>query len=200
MALAMALDTKDRILDAALILFLEQGMAATRIGQICKRAKVSNGSLFHFFPNKEAIGVALYVGAIASYQAALIGELAGSHPPAKMLRALVLSHWDWVFAERPRARFLFLQGMPSWHPDADAQIQQHNARAQAAFGQWLGEPSQRAALRDIPLDAFTPILLGASMMATRAWLRAPEPQPTTMHVSLFADAAVRSLLKDKSAD
>jgi AcrR family transcriptional regulator len=196
----MALDTKDRILDAALTLFLERGMAATRIGQICKRAQVSNGSLFHFFPTKAAIGVALYVGAIASYQTALIGELAESRPPDKMLRALVLSHWDWVFAERPRARFLFLQGPPSWHPDADAQIQQHNARAQAALAEWLNAPSQRTALRDIPLDAFTPILLGASMMATRVWLRAPDPPPTTLHVSLFADAAVRSLLKDKSDD
>ena len=196
----MAPDTKDRILGAALTLFLEQGMAATRIGQICKQGQVSNGSLFHFFPNKEAIGVALYVGAIASYQTALIGELAESRPPDKMLRALVLSHWDWVFAERPRARFLFLQGPPSWHPDADAQIQQHNVRAQAALAEWLNAPSQRTALRDIPLDAFTPILLGPSMMATRAWLRAPDPPPTTLHVSLFADAAARSLLKDKSDD
>ncbi len=196
----MAPHTKDRILDAALTLFLEQGMAATRIGQICKQAGVSNGSLFHFFPSKEAIGVALYVGAIASYQAALIGELAEPRPPARMLRALVLSHWDWVFAETPRARFLFLQGPPSWHPDADAQIQQHNARAQQALAEWLDAPSQRAALRDIPLDAFTPILLGPSMMATRAWLRAPVPPPTTYHVSLFADAAVRSLLKDNPDD
>lgn len=188
--------TKDRILEAALTLFLEQGMAATRVGQICQRAGVSNGSLFHFFPSKEAIGVALYVGAIASYQASLLDELAESRPPAKMLRALVLSHWDWVFAERPRARFIFLQGPPSWHPEAEAQIQQHNARTQQVLGEWLDAPSQRAALRDIPLDAFTPILLGASMMATRAWLRAPDPPPTTMHVSLFADAAVRSLLKE----
>jgi AcrR family transcriptional regulator len=196
----MASHTKDRILDAALTLFLEQGMAATRIGQICKQAGVSNGSLFHFFPSKEAIGVALYVGGIASYQAALIGELAEPRPPARMLRALVLSHWDWVFAERPRARFLFLQGPPSWHPDAEAQIEQHNARAQQALAEWLGAPSQRDALRDVPLDAFTPILLGPSMMATRAWLRAPVPPPTTYHVSLFADAAVRSLLKDNPDD
>jgi AcrR family transcriptional regulator len=196
----MLLDTKDRILGAALTLFLEQGMAATRIEQICKRAQVSNGSVYHFFPSKEAIGVALYVGAIASYQAALIGELAEARPPAKMLRALVLSHWDWVFAEEPRARFLFLQGPPSWHPDAEAQIHQHNARAQQALAEWLDAPSQRAALRDIPLDAFTPILLGPSMMATRAWLRAPIPAPRTHHVSLFADAAVRSLLKDNPDD
>ena len=192
--------TKDRILEAALTLFLEQGVAATRTGQICKQAGVSNGSLFHFFASKEAIGVALYVGAIASYQAALIGELAESRPPARMLRALVLSHWDWVFAETPRARFLFLKGPPSWHPDAEAQIERHNARAQQAIAQWLDAPSQRAALRDIPLDAFTPILLGASMMATRAWLRAPVPPPTTYHVSLFADASVRSLLKDHPDD
>ena len=196
----MALDTKDRILDAALTLFLEKGMAATRIEQICKRAGVSNGSLYHFFASKELIGVALYVGAIASYQTALIGQLAEASPPAKMLRQLVLSHWDWVFAEEQRARFLFLQGPPGWHPEAEAQVERHNARAKQALAEWLAAPPQRAALRDIALDAFTPILLGPSMMATRAWLRAPIPAPRTHHVSLFAAAAVRSLLKDKPDD
>ena len=197
----MALDTKDRILDAALALFLEAGMAATRIDQICKRAGVSNGSLFHFFPSKEAIGVALYVSGIASYQAALLGELGKPRYTAETLRALIMAHWDWVFAEQPRARFLFVQGPPGWHPDADAQIQQHNTHAREAFARWLEAPAQRATLRDMPLDAFTPILLGASMMATRTWLRTPDaPPPTTRHVGLFADAALRSLLKEKPDD
>lgn len=195
----MALDTKDRILDAALKLFLEQGMGATRIEQICKQADVSNGSLFHFFANKEAIGVALYVGGIASYQAALLAEVAEPRAPADTLRALIGAHWQWVSAEPRRARFLFAQGPPSWHPDAEAQIHTHNAEARDVFARWLAVPSQRAALRDIPPDAFAPLLLGASMMATRAWLREGNAPPDK-HVGLFADAALRSLLKDKPND
>ena len=195
----MALDTKDRILHAALALFLEQGMAATRIEQIRTRAGVSNGSLFHFFPNKEAIGVALYVGGIASYQAALLAELADPREPVETLHALIGAHWRWVSTEPHRARFIFAQGPPSWHPGAEAQIQAHNARAREAFARWLYAPSQRAALRDMPADAFAPLLLGASMMATRAWLRAPQ-SPPPYHIGLYADAALRSLLKDKPDD
>jgi AcrR family transcriptional regulator len=175
-------------------------MAATRIGDIRKRAEVSNGSLFHFFPSKEAIGVALYVSGIASYQAALLGELVEARPPADTLRGLIEAHWRWVFAEQQRARFLFAQGPPSWHPEAETQIQTHNARAQDAFARWLDAPARRAALRDIPADAFAPLLLGASMMATRGWLRTPLSPPPKHLVGLFADAALRSLLKENPDD
>lgn len=194
------MDTRDRILQAALPLFLEQGMAATRIEQIRKRAGVSNGSLFHFFPNKEAVGAALYIAAIISYQSALLAELPTQRPPSETLRALVLAHWDWIAAEQPRARFLFAQGAPSWHPQTEAEIGAHNARTQAAIADWLAGPAQHAALHPVPPDAFTALLLGASMMATRSWLRAPASPPPTHLAPVFADAVCRSLLKDQAHD
>jgi AcrR family transcriptional regulator len=192
-------DTQTRILDAALALFLEQGMAATRIEQICKGAGVSNGSLFHFFPNKEAIGVALYVGAIASYQAALLDVLAANRPVAETIRALITEHWRWVVAERERARFLFLQGPPSWHPDAETKIRSHNSAMIRALSAWLAAPPQRSALDQLPANIFAALLLGPSMMATKAWLSGGPPIADT-HIDRFADAALRSLLKDDAHD
>jgi TetR/AcrR family transcriptional regulator, transcriptional repressor for nem operon len=46
-------DTRDRLIDAARELFLEQGYTATGIAQILKRAGARSGSLYHFFPTKE---------------------------------------------------------------------------------------------------------------------------------------------------
>lgn len=45
----------DEVLDAALDLFIEQGFAATRVEDIAKRAGLSKGAVYLYFPSKEAI-------------------------------------------------------------------------------------------------------------------------------------------------
>src|SRR5438552_17602700 len=48
-------DTRTRILEAARRLFYEQGYYATGIATILREADVNSGSLYHFFPSKEAL-------------------------------------------------------------------------------------------------------------------------------------------------
>ena len=48
-------DTRTRILEAASRLFHEQGFAATGVATILREAGVNSGSLYHFFPSKEAL-------------------------------------------------------------------------------------------------------------------------------------------------
>ena len=45
----------DEVLDAALDLFIEQGFAATRVDDIARRAGISKGAVYLYFPSKEAI-------------------------------------------------------------------------------------------------------------------------------------------------
>ena len=45
----------DEVLDAALDLFIEKGFAATRVEDIAKRAGLSKGAVYLYFPSKEAI-------------------------------------------------------------------------------------------------------------------------------------------------
>jgi AcrR family transcriptional regulator len=47
------------VLDAALYLFSRQGYRATAVRDIARRARVSTGNLYHHFPDKEAIFLAL---------------------------------------------------------------------------------------------------------------------------------------------
>jgi TetR/AcrR family transcriptional repressor of nem operon len=47
--------TKTRILEAARRLFHEQGYAATGVATILRDADVNSGSLYHYFPSKEAL-------------------------------------------------------------------------------------------------------------------------------------------------
>lgn len=56
-------DTRTRILDTAMRLFYEQGYHATGIATILREADVNSGSLYYFFPSKEA----LLIGVLERY-------------------------------------------------------------------------------------------------------------------------------------
>jgi TetR/AcrR family transcriptional repressor of nem operon len=49
-------ETKRKLVEATLQLMIQQGFAATSVDQICAEAKLTKGSFFHHFDNKEAIG------------------------------------------------------------------------------------------------------------------------------------------------
>jgi TetR/AcrR family transcriptional regulator, transcriptional repressor for nem operon len=57
-------DTKEKILHTAARLFLEQGFHATGVATICREAGVNAGSLYHFYPSKDA----LLVGVLKWYE------------------------------------------------------------------------------------------------------------------------------------
>src|SRR5258706_11436995 len=51
--------TKDRIIESARVLFLEQGYGATGLAQILKAAEANSGSLYYSFPTKEDLLIAV---------------------------------------------------------------------------------------------------------------------------------------------
>jgi AcrR family transcriptional regulator len=52
-------EQKERILSAALPVFAQKGLAATRMADIAAAAEMGYGSVYHYFPDKEAIFTAL---------------------------------------------------------------------------------------------------------------------------------------------
>jgi TetR/AcrR family transcriptional repressor of nem operon len=55
----MAKDTRARIVDAAMELFWEKGFGSTSIADILSRSQVNSGSLYHFFPGKQDLLLAV---------------------------------------------------------------------------------------------------------------------------------------------
>ncbi|HKX99336.1 MAG TPA: TetR/AcrR family transcriptional regulator [Steroidobacteraceae bacterium] len=61
------MDTRWRILEAAMHLFWEKGYGSTSVADILARAGVNSGSLYHFFPGKQDLLIAVldtYIGGI----------------------------------------------------------------------------------------------------------------------------------------
>jgi AcrR family transcriptional regulator len=52
-------DTRARIIEAAMELFWEKGYSSTSIADILSRSQVNSGSLYHFFPGKQDVLLAV---------------------------------------------------------------------------------------------------------------------------------------------
>lgn len=87
------------LLDAALALFVEKGYAATRVEEVAKRAGVSKGTLFLYFPSKEELFKAVVrkniSGRFAEWDAEINAFAGSSH---EMLHYCLHSWWERIGA------------------------------------------------------------------------------------------------------
>jgi AcrR family transcriptional regulator len=59
--------TRDRLVSTAMRLFWEKGYDATSVAEVLERAEVNSGSLYHFFPGKQDLLLAV----LGAYQAGI---------------------------------------------------------------------------------------------------------------------------------
>jgi AcrR family transcriptional regulator len=86
----MTVSKKQQLLDAALTLFVDNGIHGTSTASIAKAAKVANGTLFHHFPSKDALVHTLYL--------AVKQELSQQITPGNLTTGTIEQHakqiWD----------------------------------------------------------------------------------------------------------
>src|SRR5690554_6473387 len=80
----------DEVLDAALGLFMEKGFAATRVEDIAKRAGLSKGAVYLYFPSKEAILEGLVRRAILPVAQSALGALDAYEGDPRVIIAMVI--------------------------------------------------------------------------------------------------------------
>ena len=85
------LETRARIVQAALALFARQGFAGTRVEQITEAADVGKGTFFNYFPTKEHVLAGFAGKQIAKIQAALELAREGTMPLREVLFQLLLA-------------------------------------------------------------------------------------------------------------
>jgi AcrR family transcriptional regulator len=167
----MATSVRTRILDSALQCFTEVGYEKTTIARIRERSDVTNGALFHHFPNKEAIADALYVDAISSFQEGL-WQLLGRRP--RSVRVAVrdtLSHQlRWIAANQDRARFLYARGHVDWDSPSAAELAALNRKLADAYREWMAPLVESGQLRPMSIVMLGAIVGGPAHAIARRWL------------------------------
>ena len=94
-----------QILDAAFHEFGERGLAGARLDDIAKRAQVAKGTIYLYFPNKEALFREMVHATIVSALVEAEASLAGlaSETAEAQLRRLGQGWWTFLRTERVQA-------------------------------------------------------------------------------------------------
>lgn len=80
----------DEVLDAALELFIEKGFSSTRVDDIAKRAGLSKGAVYLYFPSKEALLEGLVRRAILPIADSALGAIRDYEGDPRIVLTMVL--------------------------------------------------------------------------------------------------------------
>ena len=162
--------TRETILEAALALFLEKGIAGTAHEEIRLRAQVSTGSLYHHFDGKAEVAAALYARCLGSYQRAALDELSRHHTPKAGITAAVRHHLAWITQHPDEARFLLMHQEPEVAAATDAAIRGLNREFFGELRRLLLPFLSPAARTEVPFDVLVSLLIGPAHEYGRNWL------------------------------
>jgi AcrR family transcriptional regulator len=187
-------DTRGRILDAALACFLEAGYEQTTVARIRERSGVSNGTLFHRFPTKEAIADALYLESMASFQNGLWRLLARRPRSLRAaVRGTIAHQVEWIEANVDRARFVYTRGTLDVDSPGSAELEEMNRKLAAAYQAWLAPLIERGRVRPTSMLVLNAIVTGPTHSIARRWLARRVTTPLHAYVDELTDAACAAL-------
>ncbi len=109
-------ETRERILDAALTLFREQGFDETTMRDIAAKADVATGAAYYYFRSKEELVMAFYVRSAEETRRVLPPLIDRSRDLKKRLRAVIDQKFDQFVDHRKLLVALVRIGIDPKHP------------------------------------------------------------------------------------
>ncbi len=170
-----------QILDAALELFLEAGVAGCRVEDLFERSGASVGSFYHHFGSKPAVAAALHLEILGQFQGDFLAELNQHRSARAGIKAMVRHHLAWVAKDPRRAAYLFQCLEPEVF---EACHQQEDQMTRAFFGkclEWLEERATAGQIRKLSSLEYYVLWMGPTLELTRAWLMNVERKWTWMN-------------------
>src|SRR3954451_25170140 len=129
--------TADRVLAAALPLFVAHGYAGASLERVRKDAGVSNGSLYHHFPRRADLAARLLNDGMRQCQDAIVAVLSGDHPAEQVVRSAVAEQLSWVERRADVARWVFSDLPDEVLLAAEPDLGEDARRYAVAVGDWL---------------------------------------------------------------
>src|SRR5574337_1380955 len=105
------LATRDRILSAALEVFARKGYHRAVVDDIVRASRTSKGSVYHHFPNKEALFLALVDDFSARLAEAVAAAIGDAHGALGKVEAALRSGIETFARHRELARILLLESV-----------------------------------------------------------------------------------------
>lgn len=185
---------RQRILAAALKLFVEQGYFNTNVPDLSRDSKCSVGSIYHNFRNKEEVATALYAEGITAFRAALERSLENVDDVAEILKTLVKSFLEFSEVNQQLSKYIwlcrhneFMSGMIK-HPTTVG-FDKLGKKLTRAIKNGIREGK----IRPLKANIMWSILFGIPAGYVRDWFDGYNEDPPTKAANELAEACWRAL-------
>ena len=187
---------------AALDLFVEKGFAATRMDEIAKRAGVTKGTVYLYFPSKEDLFRAVVeemMGAQMETAERLVAEHTG--PTRELVAELIRTWWRVGGGSRIACMGKLITGEASNFPELARYYVDHVVvRARRIFEAAIRRGIERGELRDVPVNYASRLAIAPLVQASiyQRSLQAFDPDGWDMeqYLELHIDLFLRALAKE----
>ncbi len=99
--------TRQRLLDAAAVEFAKAGFLGANINTISLAAGFAKGTIYNYFPSKQALLLALIDDAAQQHLDFMVSRVSEEPDPARRLELFLEAGFEFVRLHLPRARVLF---------------------------------------------------------------------------------------------
>ena len=185
---------RERILAAALKLFVEQGYFNTNVPDLSRESKCSVGSIYHNFKNKEEVATALYEEGISAFRKALEQSLKQNQDIEAVIKTVVRSFMQFSEVNHQLSRYIWL----CRHNEFMSGIIKHPTmvgfdKLGRNLTHSIKEGIRQGKLRRLRANIIWSILFGIPLAYVRDWLDGYNDAAPSKASEEIADACWRAL-------
>lgn len=186
---------RERILAAALKLFVEQGYFNTNVPDLSRESKCSVGSIYHTFKNKEEVASALYAECIKSFRSALDQALESTSDEVEpIVRTVVKSFLQFSEVNYQLSRYIWL----CRHNEFVTGIIKHPTtvgfdKLGRRLTRVIKKGVREGKVRPLKANILWSILFGIPLGYVRDWFDGYNPDPPSEVAEQLADSCWRAL-------
>jgi len=191
--------TRERILHAALTVFARKGYHRALVDDIVRASRTSKGAVYHHFPNKEALFLALVDDFAARLAQAVADAIARSHGALAKVEAALRAGLETFAGNRELARILLLEAV-SLGPAYETKRAEIHERFAALIRGYLDEAAAEGSIPPLDTRVATLAWLGAVNEVVIQWLSRGEPDLLNEAVPALTPMLLRSIGARTSRD
>jgi AcrR family transcriptional regulator len=184
--------TRDKILQAALEVFAEKGYHRALVDDIVRASRTSKGAVYHHFPNKEALFLALVDEFSARLAEAMATGIAGAHGGLGKVQAALTAGLETFARHRELARILLLESV-SLGPAYQSKRLEVHERFASLIQAYLDDAVAEGSIPPLNTRVATLAWLGAVNEVVIQWLYRGHPDLMTEAVPALTPLLLRSI-------
>jgi AcrR family transcriptional regulator len=184
--------TRERILQAALSTFAEKGYHRALVDDIVRASGTSKGAVYHHFPNKEALFLALVDDFAVRLAVAVAAAIEGAHGGLGKVEAALRAGLETFARHRDLARILLLEAV-SLGPVYQVKRAEIHGRFAALIRAHLDEAVRERAIPPLDTEVATLAWLGGVNELVIQWLTSGRPDLLADVVPTLTPMLLRSI-------